>query len=212
MVTAKNDVLTMYVMNGGDALDLSKREITLLLENTRARIKEISNIHISEPKEQRRTCRCNGLLKALASMRDKLEYEQNRFVDYSNQHVLIVDDVSGIREYISILLKENGFCHIDEADDGHEAIVKIKTKESRYGKQNPYDLVLCDLDMPTISGLDVLKLTRENHDCSGMPFIMVTGLMAKESLLEAINLGVSGYLSKPFKEIDLLERIDEALQ
>jgi CheY-like chemotaxis protein len=103
------------------------------------------------------------------------------------------------------------FFHIDEANDGHTAIVEIKNKKTPYGKKSPYDLVLCDLNMPTISGLDVLKIIKKDSSFTAMPFIMITGLMDKENLLEAVRLGVSDYVAKPFEEADLLSKIDKVL-
>jgi CheY-like chemotaxis protein len=89
------------------------------------------------------------------------------------------------------------FFHIDEANDGHTAIVEIKNKKTPYGKKSPYDLVL--------------KIIKKDSSFTAMPFIMITGLMDKENLLEAVRLGVSDYVAKPFEEADLLSKIDKVL-
>jgi len=183
-------------------------ELQTAVENCR---KEAGRIHVAESKEQRNRCKCTERLEVLASLKNKLLGEISQFTDYSSYHVLIVDDDKLMREITSRMLKKNGFCHIDEADDGHNAIVKIKAKKIPYSKQTPYDFVLCDLNMPTISGLDLLKLVRKENPFSKMPFIMITGTRDKENLLEVIKLGVRDFLTKPVNEEDLLEKINSII-
>lgn len=101
------------------------------------------------------------------------------------------------------ILNKHGFKQFDEAEDGHEAIAKIKS--------TPYDLILCDMNMPTISGLDVLRLMRKDSSCAKTPFIMVTSESIKALLLEAMKAGVSDFLAKPVEEDNLLKKITSLL-
>lgn len=186
-------------------MDLSRKEIFELQASIESRQKELSKFHVAEPEEQRESCECEEVLETLAGALSRVAYERDKLIDYSDYHVLIVDDIPMVREVTNHMLKDNGFRHVDEADDGHNAIVKIKAK------QVPYDLVLCDLNMPTISGLDVLRLTRQDSKFSAIPFIMITGILDRGSLLEAVKLGVNDYLTKPFLEEGLLAKIDNVL-
>jgi two-component system, chemotaxis family, chemotaxis protein CheY len=201
-----------YLINQENTVELSRKEIFELQASIEFRQKEVKIIHEAESEKKKESCECEEILRTLASALNRLADERDKLIDYSNYHVLLVDDNSMVREVMSHMLMDNGFFHVDEAYDGHNAIVKMKEKEIPDGKQIPYDLVLCDLNMPMISGLDLLSLTRENSKFSTIPFIMVTGIMDKKNLLEAIKLGVSGYLTKPFKEEDLLAKIDNVLR
>lgn len=177
------------------------------------RQKQIKELHADESARQRKVCRCETSLELLAKLSNKLAHEIGKeLIDYSDYSLLLVDDVAFTREHTRLFLEKQGFCNIDEADDGHTAIVKIKRKNILYGKTLPYDLVLCDLNMPTISGLDVLKLIKKETKYSRIPFIMVTGDKDKKNLLDAIESGTSDYVTKPIIEKDFIMKINRILQ
>jgi len=125
--------------------------------------------------------------------------------NYGKARVLLVDDVKSMREHIKLVLKKYGFCHFDEVDDGHSAIEKLRSKST------PYDLVLCDMNMPTVSGLDVLRLIRQEDRLSTMPFIMVTSDSNKVNIINAMKAGVSDYIAKPIDEEKLIGKISKLL-
>ena len=126
--------------------------------------------------------------------------------DYSGYQLLLVDDDTTDRSKVRSMLEEQGFENFDESDDGHNAIALIKEKAK------PYDLVRCDLNMPTISGLDVLKLVRQEEKYSSMPFIMISKKGNKKQFEEAVQAGVNGYIVKPITAENLLPKIDLLLQ
>lgn len=100
-----------------------------------------------------------------------------------------------------VILKKHGYSKFDEAENGYVAIEKIKSKAI------PYDLILCDMNMPVLSGMDVLRLIREDSSCTTtVPFIMVTSENNKEILLKAIKAGVSDFVAKPVDEGMLLKK------
>jgi hypothetical protein len=74
-----------------------------------------------------------------------------------------------------------------------------------------FDLVLCDWEMPEMSGLELLTWCREQDNLKTMPFIMVTSRGDKENVVQAIQAGVSGYVSKPFTNEQLLTKVKQAL-
>jgi two-component system, chemotaxis family, chemotaxis protein CheY len=125
--------------------------------------------------------------------------------NFNKCHMLVVDDNESIRKHMILLLKKHGFNRFDEAGNGYEAIEKLKSKSI------PYDLVLCDMNMPIISGLDVLRMIREDGSCAKIPFIMVTSENNKEILLKAIKAGVSDFVAKPVDEDNLLKKISALL-
>ncbi|MDQ3201632.1 MAG: response regulator [Pseudomonadota bacterium] len=74
-----------------------------------------------------------------------------------------------------------------------------------------FDLVLCDWEMPEMSGLELLTWCREQDNLKTMPFVMVTSRGDKENVVQAIQAGVSGYVSKPFTNEQLLTKVKQAL-
>ena len=125
---------------------------------------------------------------------------------FDRRHILLVDDNESIRKHMIVMLKRHGFTRFEEAENGYVAIEKIKTKTI------PYDLILCDMNMPIISGMDVLRLVREEGSCAKIPFIMVTSESNKEILVKAIKAGVSDFVAKPVDEEMLLKKIRTLLQ
>jgi DNA-binding response OmpR family regulator len=71
--------------------------------------------------------------------------------------------------------------------------------------------VLCDWEMPEMSGLELLTWCREQDNLKTMQFIMVTSRGDKENVVQAIQAGVSGYVSKPFTNEQLLTKVKQAL-
>lgn len=74
-----------------------------------------------------------------------------------------------------------------------------------------FDLVLCDWEMPEMSGLELLTWCREQDNLKTMPFVMVTSRGDKENVVQAIQAGVTGYVSKPFTNEQLLTKVKQAL-
>ena len=114
--------------------------------------------------------------------------------------VLIVDDFATMRRILKNIMKQIGFSHITEADNGKNALKVLKS--------DSIDLVLCDWNMPEMPGIDVLNEVRADSDLKDTPFIMVTAEAQKENILEAVKAGVSSYIVKPFTA----ETVEEKLQ
>ena len=101
--------------------------------------------------------------------------------------VLIADDHTIVREGLrQIVLKMSGIFTVDEASDGHEALNKILTEK--------YDLVLMDVSMPGLSGMDILKTMKERNECAQVLILSVHP--QEQYAIRALRLGASGYLCK----------------
>ena len=101
--------------------------------------------------------------------------------------ILLVDDEEGIRKVLGISLSDAGY-EVLTAENGEEAL-KI------FRKIKP-PIVLTDIKMPEVSGLDVLKEVREKK--GDLPVIMITGYASEDTNAQALQLGVSGYIRKPY--------------
>ena len=122
----------------------------------------------------------------------------------SKVSVLVVDDASFIRDLVKKCLR-NYFpgMRIEDAVNGRKA-QSLLAREA-------FDLVLCDWEMPEMSGLELLTWCREQDSLKGMPFVMVTSRGDKENVVQAIQAGVSGYVSKPFTNEQLITKVKQAL-
>jgi two-component system response regulator PilR (NtrC family) len=110
----------------------------------------------------------------------------------SRGHILVVDDEKSLREFLTILLEQEGY-EVTTADTVASGIERI-TGES-------FDLVMCDLKLPDGSGLEVLGEARNRQLES--PFIIITAHTTPQHALEALRAGAAEYLSKPFNVEDL---------
>ncbi len=107
--------------------------------------------------------------------------------------VLVVDDERSMREMLNIVLKREGY-EVVLADSGKAAVAALE--------RGPFDLLISDIKMPDMSGVDVLRTAKRiDPDILG---IMITAFASTESAIEAMRLGACDYLSKPF-DIDLLK-------
>jgi two-component system, chemotaxis family, chemotaxis protein CheY len=107
-----------------------------------------------------------------------------------NMNVLVVDDFATMRRIIKNVLKQIGFTNISEADDGKSALKLLKNET--------FDLVLCDWNMPEMPGIELLRKVRSDDQLKGLPFVLVTAETQKDNIMEAVKAGVSNYIVKPF--------------
>jgi len=104
--------------------------------------------------------------------------------------ILVVDDFSTMRRILKSCLQQLGFKNISEADDGVNAMSKLKTKD--------FKLIISDWNMPNMMGIDLLKAVRADEKYKTVPFVMVTAEGLKENVMEALKAGASNYVIKPF--------------
>jgi len=114
--------------------------------------------------------------------------------------VLVVDDEATIRDLLAKTLALAEY-DVDIAPDGRTALERLRII--------PYDLLITDLKMPGVDGLTVIREARRLKP--DIPVIIVTGFSTEASAIEAVNLGVSGYLTKPFRVPRVLAAAAKAL-
>jgi excisionase family DNA binding protein len=114
--------------------------------------------------------------------------------------VLVVDDEAAIRDMLSKALSLAEY-EVETAPDGRTAIDRLRAVQ--------YDLLVTDLRMPGIDGLTVIREARRLRP--DLPVVIITGYSSEASAIEAIDLGVSGYLTKPFRVPKVLAAAAKAL-
>ena len=115
--------------------------------------------------------------------------------------ILVVDDFSTMRRIVRNLLKELGFNHLDEAEDGQVALTKLMT--------GAHDFVVSDWNMPKMDGLQLLQTIRSTPALAHLPFLMVTAEAKKENIIMAAQAGADGYVVKPFTSATLSEKLNK---
>lgn len=119
----------------------------------------------------------------------------------SEIRVLIVDDSAVMRKIVDRALRQAGLpiSELFEAGSGAEGLVKLQ--------QNRVDLVLSDINMPEMDGLEFLRQAREQNLAPDAPIVMITTESSEERVLQAISSGAQGYIRKPFTAEQVAERV-----
>lgn len=118
--------------------------------------------------------------------------------------VLIVDDSITVRELLSLTFNKAGY-RVEQARDGQEAWDKLRSGL-------PCDIVFCDIEMPRCDGLELLSRIQKDAQLSQLPIAMLTSRGADKHRQMAINLGASGYFTKPYLEEALLDAASRMLK
>jgi two-component system, NtrC family, response regulator PilR len=115
--------------------------------------------------------------------------------------ILVVDDEESIREFLEIMLKKEGF-EVSLAEDGAKAKEMIQKKS--------YDMVISDLQMPNMNGIELLKFVKDT--APDTVFMMITAFGTTETAVEAMKMGAYDYITKPFKIDEVRLNINNALK
>ncbi|MEI7465796.1 MAG: chemotaxis response regulator CheY [Burkholderiales bacterium] len=117
---------------------------------------------------------------------------------------LIVDDFSTMRRIVRGLLKEVGYNNAEEAEDGAIALSMLKSQK--------FDFVVSDINMPNMTGFELLSAIKQDVSLKHLPVLMVTAEARKEDIVRAAQDGASGYIVKPFTKATLEEKVQKIMQ
>jgi len=117
--------------------------------------------------------------------------------------LLVVDDVEANRDLLARRLRQMGH-GVETATNGREALERMRAE--------PFDLVLLDVMMPEMDGLEVLEVLRTEEALRGIPVVMVSAVQEMESVVRCIELGATDYLPKPFNVVLLKARVESSLE
>ena len=117
----------------------------------------------------------------------------------NNESLLVVDDLSQMRDMLRVMLKKNGYVNLSMAEGGKHALMHIA--------QKPIDLVITDWNMPNMSGIELLKHIKGDPKLYKIPVLMISDERTSEKVLYAVEEGADGFMVKPFSENDLIKNI-----
>jgi phosphate regulon transcriptional regulator PhoB len=119
------------------------------------------------------------------------------------KYILVVDDEADLVKLVSYNLKKEGFI-VDSASDGESALTKI-----RKGK---YDLLILDLMLPGIQGIELCRILRNDPKQSSLPIIMLTAKGEEVDRILGLEMGADDYMTKPFSPRELIARVKAVLR
>ncbi len=119
----------------------------------------------------------------------------------SQIRALIVDDSSVMRKIVERSLRQAGLdlSHVIEAGNGVEALGLLDS--------NPVDLILCDINMPVMDGLELVRHIQTVEKLRGVPVVMITTEGSESNVIQALSLGAKGYIRKPFTPDQVKEHV-----
>lgn len=135
-------------------------------------------------------------IQPVAALTENMETEGK---ELRETRILIVDDLSSMRKVLRKLLESIGFNRVTEARDAGDAVVKLQSET--------FDLIISDWQMPTMTGQELLDYVRGDSRFKEIPFVMLTSVADKDSVVAALRSGVSDYLAKPFTADDLEKKL-----
>ena len=142
-----------------------------------------------------------GVLDAAAQA---LTAEQRNAQMLEQARLLVVDDSKMMRMGISRSLRQIGVQHIEEAAHGRQALERLEAEV--------FDLMLLDVEMPEMTGLEVLAQMQQNPRLKGFPVIVISGGQDIEDVVRCIEMGADDYLPKPFSQVLLKARLTSSIE
>ncbi len=118
--------------------------------------------------------------------------------------ILLIDSKPVAVNQTQEMLRDLGFTRIETADNGSDGLALMET----FVDDDPYDLILCGLEMPVMTGLEMLRQIRATNP--DIPFIMLAARADHASVAEAKELAVTGYIKKPFSMNELRSKVEAA--
>ena len=119
------------------------------------------------------------------------------------KHILVVDDETDLVELISYNLKKEGFS-VDSAFDGETALARIR--------KDKYDLVVLDLMLPGIQGMELCRMLRNDPKTEALPIVMLTAKGEEVDKILGLEMGADDYITKPFSPRELVARVKAVLR
>jgi CheY-like chemotaxis protein len=181
---------------------INSEEITLQFHNLDEKTKGYIQKYLEENFGVDLENSSRGKTEAPIKVEPEAAPKKNRSEEDYTHHILMVDDEPDIHTAARILFEENNY-KVSIRENGSDGIKFARLKKP--------DLIILDVDMPVMNGLKALSLMRKFFETKKIPVLMLTGHTDLESIESAIEIGITGYLSKPYDPLELLNRVKNAL-
>lgn len=133
----------------------------------------------------------------------RISAAENTDVDLHSCHVMVIDDEPINIKLVRKVLQDVGFMRFSDVTDPQQALSKIRSESP--------DIILLDIMMPEVSGLEILEAVRATAQFKHVPIMILTASADRETRLEALELGATDFLTKPVDRLELIPRVRNAL-
>ena len=137
-----------------------------------------------------------------SELEDSIQNSKLKTQEPDAAQILVVDDNPDLRSYVSGILRKQGY-QVWTARNGAEGFQEAQTRRPH--------LIVTDLMMPIVSGLDLIRMMRRDDDLKGTPIVLLTAKADEDTRIEGAELGADAYLSKPFNDRELLAEVRNLL-
>jgi len=120
--------------------------------------------------------------------------------------ILICDDMVMIRSLVRRSLEELGFKNLFEAVDGMDALDQI---QAQHKNNTPFNVVFIDWNMPRMNGIEVIQNCKTNPELKHLPFIVISAERDHKNIVQALKVGASDYILKPFAPTILAAKLEK---
>lgn len=121
----------------------------------------------------------------------------------TKEKILVIEDERALSEAIRLFLEMSNF-EVFTADNGNDGLKIINGQER-------VDLIVCDINLPDITGHDILQIVKSNTETSAIPFIFLSAYSDEKDIKQGMSGGATDYMTKPFSSKELVKRIKEHL-
>ncbi len=190
-VYSEGTTFTVWLQTGTSHLPLEQvLEVPTEIQSARAAV-ELADLEIKSPLEE-------GSGKGELGTGPKNNFNSKK----KPASVLVVDDNPDLRIYVSRILRQEGY-QVWVAQDGQEGF--------RIAQEHRPQLIVTDLMMPVVSGLDMIRMVRASEELQGTPIVLLTAKADEATRIEGTEKGADAYLSKPFNDRELLAEVRNLL-
>ena len=137
-----------------------------------------------------------------SDLEDSIQNSKLKVQESDASHILVVDDNPDLRSYVAGILRKQGY-QVWTARNGAEGFQDAQNRRPH--------LIVTDLMMPIVSGLDLIRMIRRDSDLKGTPIVLLTAKADEDTRIEGAELGADAYLSKPFNDRELLAEVRNLL-
>ncbi|MBE9198202.1 MULTISPECIES: response regulator [unclassified Nodularia (in: cyanobacteria)] len=198
----KGTTFTLWLVTGHSHLPREQVvETPLELNTTRAKV-ELADLELVESTTENIENITANLLLDQSRQQSELP-SLDGINQVSTQHsILVVDDNSDLRAYVSDILRRNGY-QVQTARNGYEGFSQTQ--------ETAPSLIVTDLMMPMVTGLEMIRMIRNEENLKGTPIILLTAKVDEETRIESTENGADAYLAKPFNDRELLAEVRNLL-
>lgn len=194
-VYGQGTTFSLWLLTGNAHLPAQQvLETTTELNTSRASV-ELADLELVEPT-------IDNIEDITINFPPSIDTQDSALKTKTQHSILVVDDNPDLRNYVSEIFRRNGY-HVQTARNGSEGYA--------IAKEIIPNLIVTDLMMPLVSGLEMIQLIRNEEKLKGIPIILLTAKVDEETRIEGTEHGADAYLAKPFNDRELLAEVRNLL-